>query len=212
MTLDQANLPTLTLDSLGTGLDGAFSGLIRWRGADVTLLRTIFTSLVEIEIAGFPVDPQSALEICVGLSFFDAMQDIGGAGLNTTIATGTGPLDDADNSRWHARCCVVIPIGAAAQMSAGLGAVLPTLPSKNSPDGGYVWIVGNAEGEQRWHWYCTWDSKAKRRQQGSETEWLQLAIQARVSTTPAIGDDINISINQFAGRMVRTMGATVELP
>ncbi len=208
----QANLPLLTLDSVNGGVDGAFTSLQRWRGSDVTLLRTIFQTMVRIEQADFQVDQTAVLEICVGLSFFDSMGDVTGQAFNTTIATGTGPLTDADNSRWFARCCVLIPTGSFNAFGSTENLVFPVTGARAGPSSSY-WFVqgGGTPAAQTSRFYCEWDSKTKRKAQGAETEWIQCAMEAKVSVVPTAGDDITVAMDAFSGRVVKTMGGVADV-
>ncbi len=201
----QANLPLLTLDSTNAGADGAFTSLQRWAGSDVTLLRTIFQTFVRIENAGPQVDPTAVLEVCVGLGIFDSMGDVGGQAFNTTIAAGAGPLSDADNSRWFARCCVLIPIGQNLLVGTSENLSQMLVAPRSGPHSGYITEYGGGTPTTRgWRWYCEWDSRVKRKLQGSETEWIQCAMEAKVSVVPAVGDDITVAMDAFSGRVVKT--------
>ncbi len=208
----QALLPLLTLDSVNGGIDGAFTSLQRWRGADVTLLRTIFQSMVRIEQDDFQVDQSSTLEICIGLGIFDSMGDVTGQAFNTTLAIGTGPLSDADNSRWFARCCVLIPIGQFNSLGSTENIVAPITGARGGPSSSYWLALGGGTGPaQSYRWYCEWDSKSKRRLQGSETEWVQCALEAKVSVVPTAGDDITIAMDAFSGRVVKTQAGVADV-
>lgn len=204
-------LPVLTLDST-QARDGAFTSVKRWRGSDVTLLRTIFQCMTRVFQLGFQVDTTAVLEICIGLSLFDSMGDPGGVATNTTIASGTGPLTDADNSRWFARCCVLIPIGQAGSVPTGAGVVIvPFVAPRSGPHSGYLQHFGSdVAAGQSYRWYCEWDSRTKRKLQGAETVWVQLACEAQVSVTPAVGDDITIAVDAFSGRCVKTESGLAE--
>ncbi len=209
---DQANLPLLTLDNANGGVDGAFTSLQRWRGSDVTLLRTIFQTMVRIEELDFQVDKTAVLEICVGLSFFDSMGDVTGQAFNTTIATGTGPLTDADNSRWFARCCVLIPIGASSLYANTENTVAPITGARAGPSSSYIQMIGGGSAAgQTMRWYCEWDSRTKRKSQGAETEWIQCAMEAKVSVIPTAGDDITVAMDAFSGRVVKTMAGVADV-
>ncbi len=208
----QSNLPLLTLDNVNGGVDGAFTSLRRYRGADVTLLRIIFQMFARVRQLGNQVDATSMLEICVGLSPFDSMGDVAGQAFNTTLAVGTGPLSDADNSRWMARCCVLIPIGKAVNF-AGIteNQVYPMISPRSGPHSGYWTVLGNTTPANiEWDWYCEWDSKTKRKLQGAETSWLQLAMEAKLSVVPAVGDDVTVAMDAFSGRLVKTSAGLPE--
>ncbi len=208
----QSLLPLLTLDNVNGGRDGAFTSLIRWRGADVTILRTLFQSLVRVSFLDFPVDATSVLEICIGLSPFDLMGDINGTATNTTLAANTGPLTDADNSRWFARCCVQIPIGRAATLAVTETPIIPFVGARAGPHtGALMWIGNTIAANQSITWWCEWDSRTKRKLQGAETEWIQLAVEAAVSVVPAVGDDITVGMDSFRGRVVKTEAGLPEL-
>lgn len=212
LTSPIANLPLLILDNANLGRDGAFTGVHRWLGADVTLLRLIFQSMCRVTFLDFPVDPTTVLELCVGISSWDSSGDLDGQGVNTTMVAGTGPLSDANNSRWMARCCVVIPLGSAATLAATETVVLPTRGPRNGPGTGYsMWIGNSIAANQRIHVYCEWDSRTKRTLRGSETEWLNVALEAATSTPPAVGDDITISMDHFGGRVVKTSGGLADV-
>ncbi len=205
LAVAQANLPLLTLDSTNVGQDGAFTSVQRWAGSDVTLLRTIFQALIRIDELGFQVDKTAVLEICVGLSPFDSMGDLIGQAFNTTLALGTGPLSDADNSRWFARCCVLIPIGIGNVGATTQHQMASFSPTSRNPSSSQVYWVHNADPTKASiTWFCEWDSRTKRKLQGSETEWIQLAMEAKVSVVPAVGDDITVALDAFSGRIVKT--------
>ncbi len=208
----QALLPLLTLDST-QARDGAFTSLKRWRGNDVTLLRTIAAWTVRIEEAGNQVDSSAMLEICVGLSAFDSAGDVDGFATNTTLAAGTGPLTDADNSRWMLRCCVQIPIGLMQNVrDTDEDLVVPLVAPRAGPHSGYWLHIGHTDPTLAvTTWYCEWDSKVKRTLRGQETEWLQCAMEAQVSVTPAVGDDITVAMDAFSGRVVKTTGGLPEI-
>ncbi len=208
----QANLPLLTLDSVNGGADGAFTSLQRWRGADVTLLRTIFQTMVRIQEDDFQVDKSSTLEICIGLGIFDSMGDVTGQAFNTTLAPGTGPLTDADNSRWFARCCVLIPIGQNNLLGNTENLVAPITGARGGPSSSYWTALGGGTAAgQTMRWYCEWDSRTKRRMQGTETEWVQLAMEAKASVVPTAGDDITVAMDAFSGRVVKTMAGVADV-
>ncbi len=211
LNLVQADLPLLTLDST-QARDGAFSGIKRWIGADVTILRTLMLSTVRITYLDFPVDTDTVLELCIGLSAFDSMGDADGLAINTTLANNTGPLTDADNSKWFARCCVLIPLGSFVTLvAANDNLVVPLVSPRGGPGGGHYVVYGGGAGAQEITWYCEWDSRTKRRLQGAETPLVNVALEARTSSTPAVGDDITIAMNAFQSRIVRTSGGISEL-
>ncbi len=203
-TLDlvQADLPVLILDSTAAR-DGAFSGIKRYDGTDLTVKRTIFDVVGRITVLDEPVALDAVLEICIGLGWFDSQTDADGLAIATTMANGTGPLTDADNNKWYARCCVDIPIGSWMPnfTVAGRGMVVP-IAGKTGLSG-HAYIIGSgAPTTVEMGFHCHWDSKAQRRQHGIETPFLNLAVEARISITPAAGDDVTIRINKFSGRHV----------
>ncbi len=166
---------------------------------------------VRVSQIGFQVNLNAVLEICVGLGIFDSMGDADGLAINTTLFNNTGPLTDADNSRWFMRCCVQIPIGQASRLAAGQTMVLPLIAPHAGPHSGYLLQYGgNTPAAQEYRWYCEWDSKTKRTLRGTETDFVQLAMEARVTTTPAVGDDILIALDTFDGRVVKTSGGLAE--
>ncbi len=205
INLVQADLPSVILDSV-QARDGAFSGIKRYDGTDLTVERTIFQSSVSIRMEDHQVNPDSMLELCIGLSWFDSQTDAAGLGINTTLAVGTGPLTDADNNKWHARCCVQIPIGSFVKYTDKENLVFPLISPRSGPSSGYWWVVGasTASGSE-YGWFCEWDSRTKRRQHGIETPFLNVAMEAEVSATPAVGDDITILMNSFSGRQVLSL-------
>ncbi len=208
--ITQADLPSLLLDST-QARDGAMSAIKRFHGGDVTLLRTIFESVVRIQYLDFPVVQDAVLELCIGLTSLDSSGDAAGLALNTSMALGTGPLSDADNSRWFARCCVQIPLGVYFTLVAANDNIVLSLPDpRGGPGHTTVTVLGGGVGAQEISVHCKWDSKTKRRWQGAETEWITVALEASISSTPAVGDDITVVMNSFNGRIVRTMGATAE--
>ncbi len=197
----QADLPLLLLDET-QALDGAFSSVKRYDGTDLTVKRTIFDCVGRVTALGNQPNQNMVLEICIGLSWFDSMQDASGLAIASTIAAGTGPLDDADNNRWYARCCLDIPIGSImARFDAAEGSSMVVPINGKFAAMGSWWIISSATPagiEMGFH--CHWDSKSGRRVHGIETPFLQAAFQAGVSSTPAAGDDISIAINKFSGR------------
>ncbi len=202
----QADLPTIVMDNAGLGTDGAFTSIKRYDGTDLVVERTIFDFTCRIEQEDFQVSPDAVLELCVGLSWFDSMSDISGIALNSTLVDGTGPLSDADNSRWYARCCVQIPIGQFVSVTANASMVVPLTATARGPHSGHWWHKGGGTAlGQEISWYCTWDSKAKRKQQGIETENLQLCMEGRVTPIPAVGDSVDVSMNHFGGRHVLSL-------
>ncbi len=204
----QADLPSLLLDET-TAIDGAFSSIKRYDGTDLTVKRTIFDVIGRVTQLGNQPNQDLVLEICVGLSWFDSMSDASGLAIATTIAAGTGPLDDADNNRWYARCCLDIPLGqlgARFDTAEGHSMVVP-ITGKMGVTGSW-WIVSSSTPagiEMGFH--CHWDSKSGRRVHGIETPFLQAAFQMRSTSTPAAGDDIICTINKFAGRHVLALRA-----
>ncbi len=197
--LAQASLPTVLLDEL-VPVDGAFSALRRYEGTDLTVKRTIVDTAVTITSLADPVNANTMLELCIGLSWFDSMKDVDGKGVNSSISAGTGPVDDINNSRWFVRCCVLIPLGQ-------LIVRVPSGANDNglwvsNPMGGYL-VLGAAANTRKITWYCHIDTKAQRRQQGQETEWLNVALQARVASGDlAAGDDVSVIMDAFRGRQV----------
>ncbi len=204
----QADLPLLLLDET-QALDGAFSSIKRYDGTDLTVKRTIFDCVGRITQLGNQPNQNMVLEICIGLSWFDSMQDASGLAISSTIAAGTGPLDDADNNRWYARCCLDIPIGqlgARFDAAEGHSMVVP-IQGKMAPMGSWWVISSTTPSGLEMGFHCHWDSKSGRRVHGIETPFLQAAFQAGVSSTPAAGDDISIAINKFSGRHVLALRA-----
>ncbi len=205
INLVQADLPSLILDST-QARDGAFSGIKRYEGTDLTVERTIFQTSMSIRMEDFQVNPDSMLELCVGLSWFDSQTDAAGLAINTTLAAGTGPLSDADNNKWSARCCVQIPIGSFVKYTDKENLVFPLQGPRAGPGTGYWWIIGASTGAgQEIGWFCEWDSRTRRRQHGIETPFLNIALEAEVSATPAAGDDITVLMNAFSGRQVLSL-------
>ncbi len=199
ISLATASLPLLLLDSTQIR-DGAFSGIKRYSGSDFTVRRTIADSTVRMTALGSQVNKDMCIEICIGLSWFDSLTDTNGQGNNTTIADGTGPLTDADNSRWYARCCVCIPIGQLSGFASGAfgrNMVVETMPGA----GWWITSATTAAAVEYGMW-CHWDTKAMRKQRGLESEFLNIALEARANVALAAGDDLTIALNQFSGRHV----------
>ncbi len=199
ISLATASLPLLVLDSTQIR-DGAFSGIKRYSGSDFTVRRTIADCTVRMTQLGTQVNKDMCIEICIGLSWFDSLADTDGQGNNTTISDGTGPLTDADNSRWYARCCVCIPIGQLTGWGSsafGRNMVVETMP------GAGWWIAGATSAAAiEYGMWCHWDTKAMRKQRGLESEFLNIAMEARSNVALAAGDDLTIAMNQFSGRHV----------
>ncbi len=199
----QTDMPDALLDNL-TAIDGGFSSVKRYTGAsgDLLVKRTILDVTCRITQLGLQVSNNSILRICVGFSYFDSMGDLNGQAVNTAILAGTGPLTDADNSRWFIRCCVDIPLGQMNLLinAAETGMVFP-LAGKDGLNGSW-WAIANTAGNQEFGFHCHVDTKTSRKLQGRESEWLQMALECSVEPTPAAGDDISILINGFHGRQV----------
>ncbi len=195
----QASLPTVLLDE-NTPIDGAFSGVTRLEGTDFTQKRTIVDMSATISQLADPASNSTMLEICIGLGWFDSMQDAGGQAVNTTIVAGAGPLDDINNSKWFARCCVYIPLGSMILR-------VPTAPNDNGTvipvPGGSLFVIGPTAATREIVWQCHLDTKAQRKQEGQQSEYLNVAIQARVASGDlAAGDDVSIQMHGFMGRQV----------
>lgn len=189
----------MLLDEL-TPIDGAFSGISRLIGTDFTQKRTIVDMITIIDQLADPSSNATMLEICIGLGWFDSMQDTDGQAVNTTIVAGTGPLDDINNARWFARCCVYIPFGFLATR-------VPTAPNDNGMVwpvlGGSVSVLGATASDRKITWQCHLDTKAQRAQKGQESEFLNVAFQARVASGDlAAGDDVSVRLDGFMGRQV----------
>ena len=186
----QASLPGALLLDENASTDAGFSGLRRYDGVgDRTIVRTImdFTGLVNQ--LDFQVSENAVLEVCVGIGIWDSSQDLNGQGLNTAMAVGTGPQDDASNSRWMVRCCIQIPIGMMAQYGTTENIVV-----KPTPDSWYL-MSGGTAATQAILFGCHVDTKVKRKLHGTQTPWINVAMQTTVQPTPAVGDDIVTNLN-----------------
>ncbi len=202
--ISTVNLPAGSIAAADL-IDGAFSSIIRYENQGDQLIRRTqvgFTMDATVVHAG-TVDLSSVLELCVGISIFDSMSDTNGLAINTTVVDGTGPLDDASNSRWYARCCIQIPIGALSLSLASTteNVVLP-YESARPFSKGYVVVMRRNSTNLELSWYCTIDSKTMRKLKGQESQFLQLAAQARVNVTPPVGDRIDWTLNSFEGRHI----------
>ena len=206
---DTLDIPLLNLPAgsiaVGDLIDGVFSSIRRYEDVgDQTIQRTQVGFTMDATVVhAATLALGSVLELCVGISIFDSMSDVDGQAVNTTIVDGTGPLDDASNSRWYARCCIQIPIGALALSLASTteNVVLP-YESAREFSKGYCVVMRRNSTNLELSWYCTIDSKTKRSLRGSESQWLQLAAQARVNTTPVVADRIDWTMNSFNGRHI----------
>ncbi len=207
-TLDVA-LADLPAGSIAAAdfIDGAFSSIRRYDD--------VGDQLINRTQVGFTMDATavhsgtlalgSVLELCVGISIFDSMGDADGRAVNTTIVDGTGPLDDASNSRWYARCCVRIPIGALSLSLASTteNVVLP-YDSPREYSRAYVVVMRRNSTNLEMSFHCEIDSKTKRKLAGAQSQFLQLACQARTNVTPVAGDRIDWTMNHFSGRHILT--------
>jgi len=198
-----ASLPLLIIDSTQIR-DGAFSSVKRYTDLkDFTVRRTIFDLMGRVTNLGSQVNLDMVLEICVGLSWFDSMSDATGFAVASNIADGTGPLSDADNSRWYARCCIDIPIGQLGAVFGTAAGRSVVVPNQHGPAAWSWWAIGGANApSNEFGFHCHWDSKAMRRQHGKVSETLQAAFEAETTVIPAAGDDITVAINSFTGRHV----------
>lgn len=191
------NLPSTLNDELNV-LDGAYTGIKRYSGTDITVMRSIIRFTVTIDLMADPADGSMMLRVCVGLSFFDSMQDVDGQAVNSTLLSGTGPLDDANNNRWFIRACVDIPIGFLFFISASAtnmsGLVIPV-------QNGTLTVAG-IDGTRKIIWNQFIDTKTRRKLQGIETPFLNVAMQASTDPTLAAAEDVACFMDSFEGRMV----------
>ena len=196
-SLTQAKMPQVIVTN-GTLIDGAFSAYRRYEGVtDRTIRRTIIDITGEVFQLDFQVSSAAVLELCIGIGMWDSSADVEGEGNQTPLLPGTGPLTDADNSRWMIRCCIQIPIGTATQWGSteNIGPV-PAGPHA------YWYYTGGTAATGGFGFGCHFDTKVMRKMHGLNTQWLNLALEASISPTPAVGDDITAQINGFGGRML----------
>ncbi len=201
-----AQLPAGSI-AAGDLIDGAFSSIRRYDDVGDQLINRTqvgFTMDATAVHAG-TMDLSTVIELCVGISIFDSMGDTDGLAINTTVVDGTGPLDDASNSRWYARCCVRIPIGALSLSLASTteNLVLP-YDSPREYSRAYVVVMRRNSTNLELSFHCEIDSKTKRKLAGSQSQFLQLACQARVNVTPPVGDRFDWTMNHFSGRHILT--------
>ncbi len=198
-TVLQTSLPTLLLDEL-VQKDGAFSGIQRFPDVknDLTLRRSIMSTRGRVTLQNDQADKDTVVEICIGIGFFDSMGDVNGLGINTTLVAGTGPLDDASNSRWHIRCCISIPIGQFNNFTAPQDSFVENHITKNGDFG--WWVFGGATAE--FGFYCNVDSKVMRKLHGRETPFQNVALQAQSEPVLTAAQDVNVRLNHFVLRQV----------
>lgn len=171
VVMQQADLPTATL-STGVATAGGFSSIRRYESSsDMLIRRTIADALVRCVFNDVTSGGELVIRLCLGLSIFDSMGDTNGEAINAPVTDGTGPLDDADNSRWFIRCCVDIPVTFLRNLTQGSAAS----PLVWNPNPEMSIIFDSVSDELRF--FCHIDTKAIRKLQGLETEWQQLAIQ-----------------------------------
>ena len=186
-------------------IDGAFSSMKRYDQGELLIRRTQLAVDGEITFntTGGTADLSTVIELCIGVSIFDSMGDVDGLAQNTTIVDGTGPLDDASNSRWYARCCISIPLGI-------IGAALTTstenqtIPLRSPRDfvSGWAMLMRRNSTNLDVGFHCEIDSKSMRKLEGIETQFLQLAVQMRTNITPLVGSTYGWAINNVQGRHV----------
>jgi len=142
------------------------------------------------------------IELCVGLSIFDSMADLDGIAINSTVIAGTGPLTDADNSRWYARCCLLIPFGA--WRAAGIITAVPWVmhfPSPRPYSHSVLTVHESGTANiMNWTWHCEVDSKAMRKLEGIETENIQLAFEAVANAAVDTGNAFTWGVDMMEGR------------
>jgi len=88
---------------------------------------------------------------------------------------------------------------------------IPFVSARSGPSSGnLMWIGNSVAANQSITWWCEWDSRTKRKLQGSETEWVQVCLEAVASVIPAVGDDITVGMDAFRGRVVKTEAGLPE--
>ncbi len=202
------NLPAGTI-AAAASRDGAFSSVVRYGtptakiGGDLTIKRTILQCTTQGDMNMVTTaDNGFVMELCIGLSIFDSMQDADGVAINTTLVDGTGPITDVDNSRWYARCCVQIPFGAlrGAGLFNAIGFVLPFVSARDYARGYVVVQESSTANIMDWTWYCEIDSKSQRKMEGVETENVQFCVEARANKALGTGNSFGWSADLLSGR------------
>ncbi len=206
LNIPSVNLPSGSIPALAQE-DGAFSSILRYgatgdkMGGDVTIRRTILNTLVNGQSILGAVDAALNIEMCIGLSVFDSMGDADGTAINTTVFPGTGPLTDADNSRWYARCCITIPFGQWRGVGAttALPAIIPLQSARPYMRGWFSMLEVSAT-QLNWSWFCEVDSKSMRKMEGIETEHVQFAFEARANKAQIATNSFAWQVESVSGR------------
>ena len=141
------------------------------------------------------------VRVCIGIAFFDSMGDLEGSGLSTALLAGTGPEDDADNSRWIWRICYDIPLGFLLTQATGNETY--TLPVINRD---YYSLSGVWNGlDMTFSMNIDVDHKTIRKLHGLETKWINLALQMVTTTGIPATSDFTMFINSFNARSVLSL-------
>ncbi len=184
-------LPVALLDEV-TNIDGSFTAIKRYIDVpDRTIVRSIIDFQVRTTTLIDPPDRDQVLEICVGIGIKDSAGDTNGQASVTTLEPGTGPLDDASNSHWMVRCCVQIPMGMFLDLGSGENVVIH--PTPNS----WIMMLGGNAAQESATWGCHIDTKVKRKLHGTQTPFINVAMQTRASPALTAGEDQFTQMNAF---------------
>lgn len=187
-----ADLPGPSIaDTDGTNPVGQATGLVRYTQMEAFIKRWIMDTAVQLTYSGTAPSTAAVLELCIGLGVFDMESVTDGQGLATPIAAGTGPLDDADNNKWFARCCVMIPLGE--MLATTNAATNPVFPEQH----GWLWYVQTSD---RIFWKCHIDTKSGRKLQGLQTPWVTVVLQGAMSVALPASASIECAMLECAGR------------
>lgn len=147
-----------------------------------------------------PMTRSGGIEICLGWTWEDDISSTNGQALNRAVSAGTGPLDDADNSRWFARCCINIPLGQLMFSTTGDHACV-VYPVAGDHLVEFCWLKSSAT-QILFSWYCTLRSKSKRRLDGLETQWMTLHMQGRTYDVAGTLGTWDLSTDFYESRWV----------
>lgn len=194
---DQADLPTAQSDNTVTQ-DGSFTSLQRYTGTDATLRMGRFHGCARVNYSGTAPTTSAVVRICIGIAMFDSMADASGQATLATIADGTGPSSDADNSRWWFRICFDIPIGDLVPMASGAETANVTLYQDERGQVSGIWSAL----DQRMILWWNYTTKSARRLRGFESEWMQLCLEQDCTELLPAAATVTTVMNSFEGRSI----------
>lgn len=194
--MNQVSLPAALLLDENVSVDGGFSGTRRWTSqGDVTIRRMIGSA----ELRFFSDNPPAAttvVTICLAIGIADSTTDLDGLAVNTILGVGSGPIDDASNSRWMLRCCFDIPLGELALIASTENLTWSPIP------GTVIRLWGSGGAVHTYHITCGWDTNVMRKLHGQQTQWVNTYLQMKLNGVLVAAEDLHLEMNSFANRML----------